>query len=482
MAVSHIPILRQGNPYKSFDQIEVCDHRNAVPLATLSLANAGLIRRDIGRLDEAAHPLRKLSVEELLALCSKAGNLFMNETLPLGEEGSQSPQEYIETLSATSALPHSLCRRNMDKIHQVFTRMETILRGLTRGLPLRVIDEGMGVQADVPVCYFAVTCSLGVVLPSNSPGVNSLWIPATPLKVPLVIKPGREEPWTPYRIIQAFIKAGCPPEAFSFYPADHDGAEVILTQTGRALVFGDETTTARYAGKASIQIHGPGRSKVLIGADVMEIWRGFLDILVSSVADNGGRSCINASTIVVPSDSERIADDLARRLASVQALPLDDPQACLAGFPNPAMAEAIHQMIEEGLRVEGAEDYTARYRPGSRLVKLKGTTYLLPTVIRCNTFDHPLANREFLFPYVSVVEVPQEKMLEQIGPSLVVTAVTRSPEFIQQLLACSRIDRLNIGPVPTSRVRWDQPHEGNLFEFLYRRRAIQVAGESETGQ
>jgi hypothetical protein len=24
-------------------------------------------------------------------------------------------------------------------------------------------------------------------------------------------------------------------------------------------------------------------------------------------------------------------------------------------------------------------------------------------------------------------------------------------------------------------ISWDQPHEGNLFEFLYRRRALEIA-------
>ena len=32
---------------------------------------------------------------------------------------------------------------------------------------------------------------------------------------------------------------------------------------------------------------------------------------------------------------------------------------------------------------------------------------------------------------------------------------------------------LNLGSMPTSHVSWDQPHEGNLFEHLYRQRAIQ---------
>jgi hypothetical protein len=37
------------------------------------------------------------------------------------------------------------------------------------------------------------------------------------------------------------------------------------------------------------------------------------------------------------------------------------------------------------------------------------------------------------------------------------------------------IDRLNLGALPTCRVVWDQPHEGNLFEHLYRQRAFQAA-------
>jgi hypothetical protein len=66
-------------------------------------------------------------------------------------------------------------------------------------------------------------------------------------------------------------------------------------------------------------------------------------------------------------------------------------------------------------------------------------------------------------------------MLEAIGPSLVVTALTVDPRFIESLIASPLIERLNLGPLPTTHVQWDQPHEGNLFEFLYRRRAIQRA-------
>jgi len=85
---------------------------------------------------------------------------------------------------------------------------------------------------------------------------------------------------------------------------------------------------------------------------------------------------------------------------------------------------------------------------------------------------HPLANREFLFPYASVVQVQQSEMLKQIGPSLVVTAITKDPAFRDALLESPLIERLNLGPIPTTKISWEQPHEGNLFEFLYRRRAF----------
>jgi hypothetical protein len=38
----------------------------------------------------------------------------------------------------------------------------------------------------------------------------------------------------------------------------------------------------------------------------------------------------------------------------------------------------------------------------------------------------------------------------------------------------THIDRLNLGPIPTTRLDWLQPHEGNIIDFLYRSRALQM--------
>src|SRR5205814_10424476 len=160
--------------------------------------------------------------------------------------------------------------KNRAKVNDAVVSMEAMLRGLTRGLDLSILDAGFATGNGTPLSFYPTTPALGLVMPSNSPAVNSLWLPAIALKIPVIIKPGRDEPWTPFRLIQAFISAGCPAEAFGFYPTDHEGAGEILKSCGRALIFGDRNTTAQYANNPAIQLNGPVFSKILIGVDKVE--------------------------------------------------------------------------------------------------------------------------------------------------------------------------------------------------------------------
>jgi acyl-CoA reductase-like NAD-dependent aldehyde dehydrogenase len=476
MNVPHLPVLRLGRSYESLDKIEIKDHRTGEVKAFVSTINAGILRKDFRKLGEARAALKKFSVSELIEMSAKAGEFFLNGTLPLGDKGhTQSADEYVATLSATSGLPHVMVRRNMAKIHYALTHLSEVLNGLSRGLDFTILDKGFGEQFGTKLSFFPTCQALGLVMPSNSPAVNSLWLPAIALKTPVVIKPGREEPWTPFRLIQAFIAAGVPGEAFGFYPTDHEGAGEILKSCGRALIFGDKNTMAQYANNPAIQLHGPGWSKFVIGDDCIESWRDYIDVIAGAISDNGGRSCINASAVVVPKYAAEIADALAQKLGPLTPTANDDPEARLSGFANPKMADFIDASIEDGLTTPGAEDVTAKYRGGPRKVIHEGGTFLRPTIVRCDSFDHPLANKEFLCPYASVVTCPQSQVLSKIGYTLACSAITKDPKFIAELEAFGEIDRLNIGPVSTMKISWDQPHEGNMFEFLYQRRSIERA-------
>lgn len=474
----HIPILRQGASYKSLDVVRVPHHRTREPFVEISQANGGLIRRDL-REDAQGDARRALSAipfNRLIDICSAAADHFLSASLPLGETG-QSPDDYVLQLSATTGMPHILVRRNMAKIAGVMKEMRSVLRGLTRGLDLSMLDRGHGDHDGQALSFYPRTQALGVVLPSNSPGVHSLWVPAIALKMPLVLKPGSAEPWTPFRIAQAFIKAGCPPDAFSYYPCDHAGAGEILRRTGRSMFFGDVSAVGGWEGDPRVELHGPGYSKVLVGPDAD--WTPHLDLLVASVADNGGRSCVNASGVwAEASQAEQIAESLAAELARIVPRAADDDQALLAPFADARVAERISQQIDAGLQAPGARDVTASFRPGPRLAVLDDCTYLQPTVVLCDSPDHPLANREFLFPFVAVVKVSRDEMSrmpQPLGKTLVLTALTSDRPLIDRLLASPLVDRLNVGPIATNRISWDQPHEGNLFEHLYARRSFQAA-------
>jgi acyl-CoA reductase-like NAD-dependent aldehyde dehydrogenase len=468
----HIPILRHGEPYKSLEVARVPHHQTREPFVEISQANAGLIRRDLRDQKTAHEELARFSTAELIDICRRASDHFRNDTLPLGEE-TQGPEDYVRQVSATTGMPHVLARRNMAKIQGVLAEAGNVLNGLTRNIDWDILDRGFGEIGGQALCFYPRTESLGVVLPSNSPGVHSLWIPAVPLKIPLVLKPGSGEPWSPYRIIQAFIKAGAPRQAFSFYPADHAGAGEILRNCGRGMIFGDISSVGVWANDPRIEIHGPGYSKIIIGEDCIDDWEKYLDVMVTSIAANGGRSCINASGIWVTAHAEEISEALAKRLAAITPLAADDEAAQLAPFADPGVAKRISGLIDQGLAEPGAREIRAPQRSSERLVTLDGCSYLLPTVVLCEDAAHPMANKEFMFPFASVVKTTMEQIPEALGPSLVVTAITSDPQLIRKLVSSPNVDRLNIGAVPTSQISWDQPHEGNLFEHLYARRAFQ---------
>src|SRR5687767_6314493 len=338
----HIPILRKGEPYKSLDVARVSHHQTGGPFVEISQANVGLIRRDLRDQQSAREKLTAFSTAELVTMCERAAEFFANDELPLGDS-SQSTEDYIAQVSATTGLPHVLARRNLQKIRTMFAEMANVLNGLTRNLDWEVLDRGFGEVNGHSLSFFPRGESLGVVLPNNSPGVHSLWIPAVPLKIPLVLKPGSAEPWTPYRIIQAFISAGAPREAFSFYPTDHAGAGEILRNCGRGMIFGDVSSVGAWANDPRIEIHGPGYSKIVIGEDCIDEWERYLDLMVTSIAANGGRSCINASGIWVTAHAEEISEALAARLARIAPRAADDDEAQLAPFADANVASRISQ-------------------------------------------------------------------------------------------------------------------------------------------
>jgi acyl-CoA reductase-like NAD-dependent aldehyde dehydrogenase len=472
----NLPILRWGQPYTSLEQDTVVHFESGETLAKVSQANVGLLGRDLRWARRAREVLTGIPVPELIGMMKKAADLYLEGELAMGD-GAQSPDDFARQQSASTGLPERMCKANMQKNHFVLTHMDQILDALTRGLDLEILTRGFGREArGVMVSYQAQTSVLGLVLPSNSPGVHTLWLPVIPMQVGLVLKPGPQEPWTPYRMTAAFYEAGVPREAISIYPGLGDVGAEVVRRCNRSMIFGGTATVERYKGDPRVQVHGPGFSKILLGDDVVDHWERYLDVMVDSVFLNSGRGCINCSGIWASRHTREIAAAIAERIGPAEPKPPQDPESSLAAFTVPGAARAIWRTIESQLNESGVEHTTARFGP--RLMEKQRCGYLRPTVIHCDSPDPALANTEFMYPFVSVVHCPQEQMIRRIGWTLVCSAITEDRQWQRQLIDAPNVDRLNIGAIPTIKLDWLQPHEGNIVEFLFRPRAFQAALEA----
>jgi len=465
--------LRWGKSYESLEFKDVVHFATGEPIARIGLVGGGIVGRDIRQAPKARQALLKVPTDALIEMCKQAADLFESETLSVGDS-MQSVDDFVHQQSASTGLPEHMCRSNMTKNSFVLKNIDEILNCLTRGLDLSILSNGYGDEGrGVTVSYQAQTPILGAILPNNSPGVHTLWLPAVPLQVGLMLKPGSQEPWTPYRMISAFIRAGVPAEAFGLYPGGHDTGGAIMSKAPRSMIFGSAQTVAQHEGNPRVQAHGPGFSKILLGDDVVDDWEQFLDVMVESVLSNSGRSCINCSGIWASRHTREIAAAIAERIGPVDVLPPSDNQAQLAAFTVPAMATGTWAMVQQDLDESGVTDMTAEY--GEKLIEREHCAYLRPMVVHADSPDRVVASKEYMFPFVSVVECPQAEMLQRIGPTLVGTVITADDNWITQAGQCVDIDRLNIGPLPTNRLNWLQPHEGNIIEFLFRNRAYQIA-------
>jgi len=412
--------------------------------------------------------LQAIPIRERIAMCVRASSIFESDDLPLGSV-VQSSNEYTAMLAQISGLSHTLVRQNTGRISKALRDTGDVVNGLSRGMPLDIFDDGFGEQGGAPVRIVPKINGLGVQMPNNSPGVNVTWFASLAFGIPVLIRPGSSEPLTPYRAIQAFIKAGFPAEVFGYYPCDYAAADRIPYITDGSIVFGSDATVKKWSGipGVTVHVHGSGWSKVIVGEDMIEDWQNMIPELTQCVTANSGRSCFTASRLIVPRYGRKIALAIAAEASKLKPGPLEDPETLLSAMAMPNVAEMVNDRIDAELAKGGAEDMSASHNCGGRLVKYEGRTYLLPTIVLCDSNAHPLANEEFLFPFAAVVEASNDVALTELGSTLALSVYSDDRALVERARR-SNVRLVNHN-VPTSRLDRRQPHEHDQFSLFYRR-------------
>ena len=468
----HIPIARWGEPYKSMEADKVVHFVTGEALAEVSRANAALVERD---MRHAPAPGPRCAKSRSATCCrwrKKPANFTPTAELPLGD-GTQTPDQFARMQSATTGLPEHMCRFNMTKNKFVLENMDKILDALTRGLDLDILSRGYGVEArGVPVSYQAQSPVLGLVLPSNSPGVHTLWLPIIPMQVGLVLKPGPQEPWTPYRMANAFIQAGMPKQAIAIYPGLGDIGAAVLNSCPRSLIFGGTATVEQYKGNPRVQAHGPGFSKILLGDDEVDNWEKYLDIMADSVFVNSGRGCINCSGIWVSRQRPEDRRGARRAARAGRAAAAGGPEV---GAGRVHRAEPGRRRLEcDRGRPQGSRRRTTRRRSTApRLVKRERCDYLRPTVVYCDSPGQGDRQEGVHVPVRDGRRMPAGADAREDRADARLLGDHHDKKFQRDLADAVHIDRLNLGPIPTIALNWLQPHEGSIVDFLFRARAFQ---------
>ena len=131
------------SPYKSLEVARVPHHQTRELFVEISQANNGLVRRDLRDQKTGRDKLAALSTAELIEICARAADHFLNDSLPLGD-AMQTPEDYVRQIAATTGMPHVLARRNMAKIQGALSEADNVINGLTRNIDWQTLDRGFG--------------------------------------------------------------------------------------------------------------------------------------------------------------------------------------------------------------------------------------------------------------------------------------------------------------------------------------------------
>jgi acyl-CoA reductase-like NAD-dependent aldehyde dehydrogenase len=424
------------------------------PLAELSLVPKLYVTRAMAAL----HKADTMPVEERLAALARAGKMHATGTV----DGVTAAHHQL-LVSRASGMPISVVRAAGAAIARSAAE---VYRSVQYARPAGAVTDwrdpltrtGRGVwtrRGDV----FAVHA------PGNHPGVHGLWLEALALGYRVAVRPSRRDPFTPHRLISALRTAGFGDDQVVLLPTDYAAADEILRGADLAMAYGGEDVMRKYAGYSTMLPQGPGRSKILLTAEVD--WREHLDVIVASISHEGGRACVNTTAVFVQGDTAPLARAIAERLAAIPSLPPEDEHAVLPVLP---LADA--QKLEQYLLAKAAG--TVPWLGGDGVVDDlgDGSAVVRPAVHELDRPGAEQAGVELSFPCVWVAPWTPGAGLEPLKETLVLTAITHDTHLVDDLLGEPTIANVYVGDHPTYWMEPGIPHDGYLAEFLMRTKAV----------
>ncbi|MFQ5818866.1 MAG: aldehyde dehydrogenase family protein [Candidatus Heimdallarchaeota archaeon] len=474
-----IPLIRGGPTYRTLntETVPLFGEEDPVELSIsphVVLSKSILQTRTIGYQNLQATPISRI-----IELFKEASKIFV-KNVPLTDDRILGIEECSKYVTLATGMPVTFVQNALEMIAWTMGHIDYVLEAMSPTGDLTVYDTFSCRRGDLTFGWVPRGRNLGAVVPSNHPGVNSLWMLALTMKYPVVTKPSIGEPFTTHRIITSLYEAGFPEHSCYFLPLSHSLTPNLLHECDLSLIFGAAQTVAPYREHARIKAYGPGESKIIIDASYVDSFGmgRLIDLITDSMMFDGGRSCINASAVIVYGENgTKIAAELAQAVAAhvfheQVLLPLNK-NAKIAAFLDPKIALAIDHFISASINGND-KDITFELRGTPRLVKKHGLTYLLPSVVWIKEKGNRLLGTEFPFPFITVIGVQdKEEMKTLIGNALVLALITDDLKLTRELLSLPRVGKVYVGEL-TCAISAAEPHEGLLSDFLFEKKAYRT--------
>jgi acyl-CoA reductase-like NAD-dependent aldehyde dehydrogenase len=424
------------------------------PLAELSLVPRLFVTRAMAALRKA----EALPVDERVAAIAGAGALYATGIV----DGACAADHELKVSRATG-LPISVVR----EATQMISRSAAQVYPSTQAArPLGAVNDWRDPLTRVGGGVWTRRGEVFAVhAPGNEPAVHSIWLEALALGYRVAVRPSRRDPFTPHRLISALRMSGFRDDHVVLLPSSYEVADEMIRGADLALAYGGEDVVRKYARLSSMLPQGPGRSKILLTADVD--WREHLDVIVSSVSEMAGRACTNTTAVFVEGDLTPLAGAIAERLSILPSLPPEDEHAVLPVLP---VAEARKLESYVLAKAKGTRPWLG----GEGIVDElgDGSAVLRPAVHQVDRPDAPQARIELAFPCVWVAPWSREAGLEPLKETLVLTAITKDTRLVDALIAQRTIRNVYVGDHPTCWIEPGIPHDGYLADFLMEAKAV----------
>lgn len=451
--VLYVDALGPGCEYRTRGR-EVITDVAGTQVAELSIVPPLYVSRTV-RAQRRVAPLPVARRERALA---DAADIF--ETAPLGGLDFEG---YVAMVSRVAGLPVAVARTSA---HGVAEAVRGAVDAVTPARPVGAVLDWRDERTRRGSAVWARRGDvLAVHASGNSPGVHGSWTQALALGFRVAVRPSRREPFTAHRLINALRQAGFRTEDAVYLPTDHAGAAEIVDATDLAVVYGGQDVVDKYAGDPTVLTNGPGRTKILITADMD--WRAYLDAIVDSISGQGGMACTNATAVLYEGDPRALAEAIAARLTTIEPLPASDERAILPIQPMDAAKRVAEYLAAKSRGAEpllGADQVIADLGDGSAALR--------PAVHLLERPDVDMLNTELAFPCVWIAPWSREDGVAPLRHSLVVNAITTDEDLVDALLDEPTVANVYAGKHVTTYAAPEMPHDGFFADFLMRNKGM----------